>query len=200
MFGAILASIMLSAPMSYQVRSFENEAVVDAPPTGQLSPEVTACVAGTITATYPGEQAANVVGVAYARSEFDRSQSCVTWSVERVVSVEEFVRLQRNPPYVRFPEGGMTVAYRDVLPRVCVPRGQLTALPLCLADYVETPGKVTRIDVSRDSPTDPMVLERAFEVVTGEPSDYAHDRRNGTALSHTTEIERPVEPVEPVEP
>lgn len=180
-------SLLAQTTTPYQLRVFQADEAND----GTLSPAQLTCVGSFLPVMFPAENAADFLGVRYAREDQDRANACVTFDVERSEPSTEFVLRTRDttPGGAWFSSDGTTSYWSERLQRMCVPRGQLAGLVNCLSAFSSVPGQVTLFDVRRSRSDVSPVLAYLWERVTGSAQEYALARRDGTARPHTTELD-----------
>lgn len=187
-----LAGAMVAQTIPYQQLAFRNDPNAE-PPTGQMTPAETQCVADVLPAIHPGELPGDLLRVLYARNDAVRSEACVTFTVARTATTEAVAAMDSEPKGLTFSEDGATAYYRESLGAQCRPRGQYAGLVGCLSRFFPIAGLATNLLVERPTVSDPLLLQYAWEQVTGPPSSWAVLRAQNKAKPVQTEVEPPPE-------
>lgn len=193
MFCALVLAAAMTAPMDYQIQTFATDVDEDGSRTGELSVSQLSCVESRLVELGVALGGDDLMRLVFVRDDDSRNDTCLNAVVERSEDIEDFVARDAEPSGARFSSDGQTVFYRQRLERQCVPRGRATALAACIDGFLQAPGRVTELVLRRDDSAKPMVLQYAWELWSGEPAQYAVDRRAGIARSHVREIVRPTD-------
>jgi hypothetical protein len=188
---SFVLSAALAQAISFQVRTFQPD-FSDGGETGELTADELNCVQSVLPLFHSVESEDDFLGVRYVRNDTNRSQACVSWSVERSEPIDQFVLRTRDttPSGVRYsPDGAMAYWVHRHDP-VCIPAGNLTFLRSCLSDSrwgITAPGRITSFDIRRSDTGQPAYVTSVWELITAPPIVYGIARAEGVAKSHVHE-------------